>query len=119
MKGKMLTMVVAAGGVLALCLLGGYALGNRPKTMTFACVDAVGPDARVDLVGPNGDVLAENLVVLAFKDVKAPSPLERGGEVTVRLAPKEVNRVAEASKTGPVHALSHSLSTLLLGDHPH
>jgi hypothetical protein len=116
MKSKMGT-ILAAGGVLALCLLGGYALGNRPKTMTFACVDAVAPDSCVDLVGSNGDVLVENLVVLAFKDVTTPSPLERGGEVTVRLAPKEVNRIAEASKTGPVRALSHSLSTLLLGSH--
>ena len=117
MKGKMLTIVAAAGGVLALCLIGGYVLGNRPQTMTFGCVDAVAPDSRVDLVGPSGDILADNLVVVAFKDLKEQARPDAGGEVTVRRVPQAAKRVAAAAKAGPVRALSHSLSTLLLGGH--
>jgi hypothetical protein len=36
MNGRMLRIVGAVGGVLALCLVGGYALGNRAQTLTFA-----------------------------------------------------------------------------------
>jgi hypothetical protein len=115
MKNKKLTILAAVGALLALCLVGSYILRNRPQTMTFVCVDAVAADARVDLVGPRGDVLADNLAVIAFKGAKEPLGPDAAGEVTVRLAPKEAKRIAKASKAGPVRALSHSLSTLLLG----
>jgi hypothetical protein len=78
-------------------------------------VDAVAPDARVDLVGPSGDVVADNVPVVAFKQAKEQLGSDRAGEVTVRLAAKDAKRIAEAAKAGPVRALSHSLSTLLLG----
>ena len=117
MNGKMLKIVGAVAGVLALCLVGGYALGNRAQTRTFACVDAVTPDARVDLVGPSGEIVADNIPVVAFKQAQEQLGSDRAGDVMVRLAAKDAKRIAEAAKAGPVHALSHALSTLLLGTH--